>query len=88
MSATPFALISVEDRSKVVAYGLDIDLPSGHDVITFRREPGGQPTFSVHQSVERAQDRYNMLTPLELVWEPDCACSAGEEPRDSAADAG
>ena len=72
MNAIPFALVSVEDRSKIVAYGLDIDLPSGRDVVTFRREAGGQHTVSVHQSVERACDRYSVLTPLELVWEPDC----------------
>jgi uncharacterized protein (UPF0548 family) len=74
MTATPFALVSTEDRDKVFAYGLDIDLPSGRDVITFRRGADGQTMFSVHGSVEAAQRRFNMVTPVDLVWEPACRC--------------
>ncbi|GAB3433934.1 hypothetical protein [Actinophytocola sediminis] len=72
MTATPFALISTEDRAKIVAYGLDIDLPSGRDVVTFRREADGRSSVAVHRSVEAARRRFGMVTPVELVWEPDC----------------
>jgi hypothetical protein len=71
MTATPFALVSSEDRTEVFAYGLDIDLESGRDVITFRREADGRTLFTVHGSVEEAWRRFSVVTPLELVWEPD-----------------
>lgn len=74
MTATPFALVSVEDRGKIFAYGLDIDLPSGRDVITFRRDSDGRSMFAVHQSVETARRRFSVVTPVELVWEPSCRC--------------
>jgi hypothetical protein len=74
MTATPFALISTEDRSKIFAFGLDIDLPSGREVITFRRDPTGRSMFGVHQSAESARQRFSIITPLELVWQPDCRC--------------
>jgi hypothetical protein len=69
VTATPFALVCAEDRTKIFAYGLDIDLPSGRDVITFRRESDGRNMFAVHQSVEAARQRFSVITPLELVWE-------------------
>ncbi|GAB3461217.1 hypothetical protein [Actinophytocola sediminis] len=73
MTATPFAIVSTEDRTKIFAYGLDIDLPSGRDVITFRREPDGRAMFAVHRSVESARRRFGTVTPVELIWEPSGA---------------
>lgn len=69
MTAIPFALVSAADPSRIFAYGLDIDLPSGREVITFRRDAGGQSMFGVHNSPESAQQRFSMVTPLELTWE-------------------
>jgi len=69
MTATPFALVCAGDHRKIFAYGMDIDLPSGREVVTFRRDPGGQCLFGVHQSVEGARRRFSVVTPLELVWE-------------------
>ncbi|GAB3458280.1 hypothetical protein [Actinophytocola sediminis] len=74
MTATPFALVSVKDRNQVFAYGLDIVLPSGRDVIVFRKEANGRNLVGVHDSVEAARRRYSAITPLELVWEPGCRC--------------
>ncbi|GAB3446038.1 hypothetical protein [Actinophytocola sediminis] len=74
MTATPFALVSAADHDQVFAYGLDIDLPSGRDVVTFRRGPDGRTMFGVHKSVETARQRFSIVTPLELVWEPSCRC--------------
>jgi uncharacterized protein (UPF0548 family) len=71
VTATPFALVSAEDENLVFAYGLDIDMPSGREVVTFRRDSNGQSMFGVHQSVEAARRRFSAITPLELVWEPD-----------------
>lgn len=68
MNAIPFAIVSAEDRTKIVAYGLDIELASGRDVVTFRRDSDGRSMFSVHQSVESARLRFSALTPVELVW--------------------
>ncbi|OLF05870.1 hypothetical protein BLA60_34380 [Actinophytocola xinjiangensis] len=69
MTAIPFALVSAEDRDRVVAYGLDIELASGRDVVTFRRDGDGRSTVTVHRSVEDAVRRYQGLTPVELEWE-------------------
>jgi hypothetical protein len=69
MTATPFALVCVADRDKVLAYGMEIELASGREVVTFRRESNGQTMFGVHQSVEAACRRFNGITPVELVWE-------------------
>ncbi|GAB3435175.1 hypothetical protein [Actinophytocola sediminis] len=69
MAATPFVLVNAENPDQVFAYGLDIDLPSGRDVITFRRDADGRSMFGVHQSVETAHRRFNMITPLDLVWD-------------------
>lgn len=74
MPATPFALVAAADHDKVLAYGLDIDLPSGRDVITYRRDPNGHNTFAIHRSVESAQRGYSRITPVDLVWEPGCRC--------------
>jgi hypothetical protein len=74
VTAVPFALVSAEDRTRIFAYGLDIDLPFGHEVVTFRRDGTGHSTFGVHESVETALLRFNTVTPLELVWEPGCSC--------------
>jgi hypothetical protein len=74
MTATPFSLVSAEDHTKIFAYGLDIDLPSGRDVIIFRRDHTGRSIFGVHQSVESARRRFSTVTPLQLVWEPSCRC--------------
>ncbi|GAB3438871.1 hypothetical protein [Actinophytocola sediminis] len=71
MTAIAFALVSSENQDKIFAYGLEIDLPTGRDVITFRREADGQTMFGMHQSVESARQRYSAVTPLELVWEPN-----------------
>jgi hypothetical protein len=70
MTATPFALVSAEDNSRILAYGLDIDLPSGRDVITYRRDSDGRNLFTVHQSMESARRRYNRITPVDLSWAP------------------
>ncbi|OLF11142.1 hypothetical protein BLA60_14235 [Actinophytocola xinjiangensis] len=78
MTATPFALVSTEDPDKVFAYGLDIDLPSGRNVVTFRREPTGQKLFATHESVESARRRFSVITPLDLVWETHCGCATGD----------
>ncbi|OLF05815.1 hypothetical protein BLA60_34050 [Actinophytocola xinjiangensis] len=69
MTAIPFALVSAEDSSKIFAYGLDISLASRRDVITFRRDRGGQTMFGVHSSAESALQRFSHITPLDLVWE-------------------
>lgn len=74
MTATPFALVSAGDQNQIFAYGLDIDLPSGRSVITFRRESDGQQVFGTHRSAESARQRFSMVTPLELVWE-SCPCA-------------
>ncbi|WP_460405262.1 hypothetical protein [Actinophytocola sediminis] len=74
MSAIPFALVSIDDHSKIFAFGLDIDLPAGREVITFRRESDGRAMFGVHPSVETARRRFSTVTPLKLVWEPGCRC--------------
>ncbi|WP_460406063.1 hypothetical protein [Actinophytocola sediminis] len=71
---TPFALVSAQDRRLIFAFGMDIDLPSGREVITFRREASGKSTFGVYGSAEAARRRFSMITPLELVWEPGCRC--------------
>lgn len=81
MPAVPFALVSIEDRNRIFAFGLDIDLPS--EVITFRREADGRTTFGVHESAESARRRFSHVTPLELRWDPGCRCclcATGEEP--------
>jgi hypothetical protein len=74
MTATPFALVSAEDHDKIFAYGLDIDLPSGRDVVIFRRDSTGRSIFGVHASVEAARQRFDVTTPLKLVWEHSCRC--------------
>jgi hypothetical protein len=74
MTATPFALVSAEDHDQIFAYGLDIDLPSGRDIVTFRRDSTGQSVFGIHDSVEAARRRVSIITPLELVWESGCRC--------------
>jgi hypothetical protein len=74
VTATPFALVSAEDRDEVFAYGLDIDLPSGREVVTFRRDISGLSVFGTHQSAEAAQKRFSAITPLELIWEPGHRC--------------
>jgi uncharacterized protein (UPF0548 family) len=71
VTAVPFALVSAEDHTKVFAYGLDIDLPSGREVITFRRDHAGHSMFGIHESVESACRRFSGIAPLELVW--DCS---------------
>lgn len=71
MAATPFALVCAEDHTQVFAYGLDIDLPSGREVITFRRDHSGHGMFGIHESVESARQRFSGIVPLELVW--DCS---------------
>ncbi|WP_460392753.1 hypothetical protein [Actinophytocola sediminis] len=63
--------MSAENRDQIFAYGLDIDLPSGREVVTFRRDHTGHSMFGVHQSVESARRRFSVVTPLELVWEPN-----------------
>jgi uncharacterized protein (UPF0548 family) len=70
VTATLFALVSAEDHTQIFAYGLDIDLPSGREVITYRRDQAGHSMFGVHQSMEAARRRFSMITPLDLVWEP------------------
>jgi hypothetical protein len=80
MSAIPFALVSADDHDKIFAYGLDIDLDSGREVVTFRRDPNGRSLFGVHQSPEWARDRFSIVTPLELVWECGChSCVSGAQ---------
>jgi hypothetical protein len=82
MTVTPFALVNPDDQRMIFAYGMDIDLPSGRDVITFRRDSSGKSMFGVHRSVESARARFSVITPLALVWEPSCRCClciAGEE---------
>jgi uncharacterized protein (UPF0548 family) len=74
VTATPFALVSAEDRARIFAYGLDIDLASGHEVVTFRRDGSGHSMFGVHGSVETALLRFSTVTPLELIWGPGCRC--------------
>jgi uncharacterized protein (UPF0548 family) len=69
MTAIPFALVSADNHDKVFAYGLDIELDSGWEVVTFRRNPGGKALFGVHQSVESARRRFSTVTPLEILWE-------------------
>lgn len=71
MTATPFALVSATDDTKIVAYGLEIDLPSGRDVVTFRRESDGRTSFGVHRSVDAARRRFSLVTPVALVWDRD-----------------
>jgi hypothetical protein len=70
VTATPFCLVSAEDPDQVFAYGLDIDLPSGRDVITFRRDTNGRTVFGVHDSPEAARQRFSLTVPLELEWIP------------------
>jgi uncharacterized protein (UPF0548 family) len=70
VTATPFALVNADDHTEVFAYGLDIDLPSGREVITYRRDQGGHGMFGVHQTPEAARRRFSMIAPLDLVWEP------------------
>ncbi|HEX2133397.1 MAG TPA: hypothetical protein VHH15_17755 [Actinophytocola sp.] len=72
MTAIPFALVIAEDHDKVFAYGLDIALTSGREVITFRRDSDGRSLFGTHQSAEAARRRFSSVTPLDLVWEPAC----------------
>lgn len=74
MTATAFALVSAENRQKIFAYGLDIDLPSGREVVTFRRDGSGHSTFGIHSSAEAARARFSLVTPVELVWEAGCRC--------------
>jgi len=76
VTATPFALVSAEDRSRIVAYGLDIELDSGRDVVTFRRDGDGPGTFGAHRSIDSAMRRYALLTPVELEWDTGCRCAA------------
>ena len=69
MTAAAFSLVSADDHDKVFAFGIDIDLPSGREAITFRREADGRTVFGVHESAEAARLRFSRLVPLDLVWE-------------------
>jgi hypothetical protein len=74
VTATSFTLVTAEDPDHVFAFGLDIDLPSGRDVITFRRDADGRAVFGVHDSPEAARKRFSLVVPLELRLGAICRC--------------
>ena len=72
MESALFHLVSAEDHSKVFAFGISITGDTGAEAVVYRRDPGsGHTLFGVHDSAEAARNRYSMITPLELVWQPD-----------------
>lgn len=77
-----FSLLSEEDPSLVFAFGLEIIGNDGeiNTAVTFRLGDGGQHSFSVHESADRARATFSRVTPLTLEHVPQPAAPFGVDP--------
>jgi hypothetical protein len=76
-----FTLVTIDDDSKVFAWGIEIDTEDDVEAVIYRKDPAtGRTLFGVHDSARAASDRWSSIVPVEVNWE-------GESYRPSAASA-
>ncbi|MCT2587073.1 hypothetical protein [Actinophytocola gossypii] len=66
-----FTLVSADDPTLVFAWGMQVSEPDRRTAVVWRREPDGQDILGLHASADAARERFSLVTPLDLVWEPD-----------------
>ncbi|MGH3756535.1 hypothetical protein [Actinophytocola sp.] len=69
-----FTLTTIDDDSKVFAWGIEIvgdeDKPEDSEAVIYRKDPEtGRTLFGVHDSAQAACDRWSGIVPLEISWE-------------------
>lgn len=65
-----FTLVTIDDDSKVFAWGLEIETGDDLEAIIYRKDPDtGRTLFGVHDSAQAAADRWSSIVPVEISWE-------------------
>jgi hypothetical protein len=69
-----FTLVTIDDDSKIFAWGIEIDTDvdgvRDTEAIIYRKDPAtGQTLFGLHDSAESASDRWSSIVPVEVNWE-------------------
>ncbi len=76
-----FTLVTIDDDSKVFAWGIEI-ATSGEDgddreAVIYRKDPAtGKTLFGLHDSAQAASDRWSSIVPVEVRWEESYLPSA------------
>ena len=71
MRAQAFSLVSIDNPTAIVAFGLAVLKNDGENevAITYRRDADGRDLIGQHSSVEAARMLYDRITPVTLTWE-------------------
>ena len=69
-----FTLVTIDDDSKIFAWGIEIDSEvdgvRDTEAIIYRKDPAtGRTLFGLHDSAEAAADRWSSIVPVEVNWE-------------------
>ena len=72
-----FTLVTIDDDSKVFAWGIEIDTEDDVEAVIYRKDPAtGRTLFGVHDSAQAASDRWSSIVPVEVSWEESYRPSA------------
>ena len=65
-----FTLVTIDDESKVFAWGLEIVTDDDLEAVIYRKDPDtGRTLFGVHDSAQAAAARWSGIVPVEVCWE-------------------
>ena len=69
-----FTLVTIDDDSKVFAWGIEIDTEVAGvrdtEAVIYRKDPAnGRTLFGLHDSAQAASDRWSSIVPVEVHWE-------------------
>ena len=67
-----FTLVTIDDDSKIFAWGIEIVSEDDNEAVIYRKDPVTCRTlFGVHDSAQAACERWSGIVPLEICWEDE-----------------
>jgi hypothetical protein len=72
-----FTLVTVEDDSKIFAWGIEIATEDDLEAVIYRKDPATARTlFGLHDSAQAACERWSSVVKLRIRWEESYLPSA------------
>ena len=67
-----FTLVTIDDDSKIFAWGIEIVSEDDNEAVIYRKDPATSRTlFGLHDSAQAACERWSGIVPLEICWEDE-----------------
>jgi hypothetical protein len=75
-----FSLVTIDDDTKIFAWGIEITTSDDLEAVIYRKDPAtSHALFGVHDSAQAACDRWSGIVPLRISWDDEDYATPDDE---------